>query len=49
MEDMPFNKKFDLLRLISTVVICTGTYIILAKIMKNKMLSLIIHRKASAE
>ena len=45
MEDMPFSKKFDLLRLISTVVICAGTYILLAKIMKNQMLSLIIHRK----
>ena len=49
MADMPFNKKFDLLRLISTVAICTGTYVILAKIMKNKMLSLIIHRKNPAK
>jgi len=49
MAEMPFSKKFDLLRLISTVVICTGTYVILAKIMKNKMLSLIIHRKNPAE
>ncbi len=45
MDSMPFNKKIDSLRLISTVTICAGTYAILAKIMKNQMLSLIIHRK----
>ncbi len=45
MANMPFSKKNDLLRLISTVVICAGTYLLLAKIMKNQMLSLIIHRK----
>lgn len=46
MENLPFNKKFDSLRLISTVVICAGIYTILAKIMKNPMLELIIHRKS---
>jgi len=49
MAGMPFSKKFDLIRLVSTVLICSATYVILAKIMKNKMLSLIIHRKAPAE